>query len=310
MLRFLRTRVFPWAVWLGAMGTAGWLWHGVHFGSARGFVEPADYGVTTPVAGRVASLGVQVGQQVRAGDVIAVIESREIAAEIEVLAAERRRVEAELGAVEDSTQVEVGEFARRLEESVDAAELARSTARAEQKVRAAELAAINRQADVVRELVDKRMADRRDLVEIEVNQATVKKELEQTDSLIRQLEGQVNAARTRRTGVPVATKARATEPLRAELLVLISQQQLLKVQQDAMVLRAPADGQVTAVFVRPHEVAMPGLPIATISGAARSPTVLACLDEVQAAKISTGEAARLRTLDGTGQLHHAHVARV
>ncbi|MBC8070751.1 MAG: HlyD family efflux transporter periplasmic adaptor subunit, partial [Deltaproteobacteria bacterium] len=89
-----------------------------------------------------------------------------------------------------------------------------------------------------------------------------------------------------------------------------SQQQLLKVQQDAMVLRAPADGQVTAVFVRPHEVAMPGLPIATISGAARSPTVVACLDEVQAAKISTGEAARLRTLDGTGQLHHAHVVRV
>ncbi len=74
MLEFLRRRVFPFAVWCGVMGTAGWLWTGLHSGSARGYVEGVAYDVTSLAPGRIASVAVLPGQQVRAGQLIAMID--------------------------------------------------------------------------------------------------------------------------------------------------------------------------------------------------------------------------------------------
>ena len=43
MLGFLRRRVLPWLVWLGAASMAAWLWMDLRSGPARGYVEaPID----------------------------------------------------------------------------------------------------------------------------------------------------------------------------------------------------------------------------------------------------------------------------
>lgn len=312
MVDFLRTRVAPWIAWFAAMGAAAWLWRDMDPGAARGFVESASYTVAAPLAGRVDTLAAAPGQRVRPGDPIATLDGREIATELEILAAEGRRIEAELAAVASETQVRVGEASRGIEESVDAADRAVQVARADRGVRAAEFAAMTAQLEVLQGLVDKRMADRRELDALAVKHAALKKELTSADATIAQLIAQAAAAKARRGGVPADATDRATEPLRAELAVVRQREELLKLRKESLVLRAPVAGEVSALHLRPGEIAAAGALVATIApDTAESPLparVFVCLGELEAAGRLTGEAVELHAAGGARLA--AHIERL
>ncbi len=315
MLMALRRRVLPWAVWLGAMATAGWLWWGVNVGSARGYVEGVAYGVAAPELGRIASIHVAPGQLVRAGQVIATLDHSVIDAELAELEAERMRVEAELGAVATQTQILLADNSRGVEETVDATVVARQQARASRSVAVAELAAVEEQLGTIRELVDKRMADKRELVELLVRRATLREQKRSADDIIRELDTAASAARARRDGVPVDATERVTEPLRAELGVIVAKQQQLQLRLEAMSLRAPGDGQVSSVLLRPGELALAGAVVATVVGgtaltAEGTPVVFACTSETDAAQVRPGEAVLLTATEGGREVLQAHVDRV
>jgi multidrug resistance efflux pump len=315
MAGLLRTRVAPWVVWLGTMSAAAWLWQDLQAGTVRGYAIGVTYQVAAPEPARVTALDVVVGQRVRAGQAIARLDDREVAAELEILAAERVRIEAELGAVASETQVRVGEATRGIEESVDAAERALQVARADRGVRAAELAALSAQLETLQGLVDKRMADRRDLDAIAVKHAALKKELQSADATIAQLASQAAGARARRTALPADAAGSATEPLRAELALVRRREQLLALRKEALVLRAPGDGEVTALLLQPGEIAAEGAGVATIAGPGGEsgpgdPEVLVCLSEQQAGHVQSGEAALLYTAGPGGTALAAHVARL
>lgn len=317
MTRFLRVRVLPWVVWLGTMAGAAMLWRGVHGGSARGYVETIDYAISASQTARIETVAVTAGQRVRAGQVIATLDATELGGELEILAAERRRIEAELGAVTSDTQLRMGDTTLRIAESLEANERTLQTLRGERAVNAAEFTATSHQLEVLQGLVDKRMADRRELDAVAVKHAALKKELQAADGMITQLVAQVAAARDRRQLLPTDATQRATEPLRAELAVLRRQEDLLRLRKEALTLRAPGDGEVTMLYMRAGEVAIAGTPIATIAGdggpaSASMPSqarVFVCLDEAQAARVQPGEAALLYPL-GSGAAIPAHVDRL
>lgn len=313
MLTFLRRTVLPLGVWLGVMGTAGWLWMGLRAGSARGFVEGIAYGVSSPLPGRLTAVLVVPGQRVRAGDPIAQVDDRELQAESAALVAEQRRVEAELGAVTAQMQMEIGDTTRGIEESVDSADRARDEARAERSIASAELAALDVQVETTRELVEKRMADRRELAELDVRKAALKRQIQVADGVIRRLDAQASSARSRRAGLPTDTTVKVTGPLRAELEVLGAQLEQLAARRDSLTLRAPADGEVTAVLLRPGEVVDIGVLVATIAGPAIAtdtgePLVFVCGGEGATAQVGT--IARLSAPEGGGAVLTAHVHRV
>ena len=305
MLSFLRRRVLPWAIWVAVMTAAAWLYLGQHRSKTRGFVEVAAYSVTAPQTGRLVSLTVQVGQHVSKDDVIAVLDGKDLEAELGVLQTERMRIQAELAAVATNTQVRMSQATRGVEESIDAAELEYQSARSERRVKAVELEALSKQLQHVKGLVDKGMADRRELARLEVSHTALEKELQQADVMIRKLQRRAGSARARRGDVPADATARATGPLRAELAVLDRREQLLTMRLDALVLKAPGDGEVTAVHLRGGEVATEGAPIVTITGPADAwragtPTVRVCVDEGDAEEIAVGEAVELSPGSGRG----------
>jgi multidrug resistance efflux pump len=315
MARFLRVRVLPWAVWLGTMAAAAWLWQGVHGGSARGFVEAVGYDVAASATARIESVLVTAGQRVRAGQPIAALDAHELTAELEILAAERQRIEAELGAVTSDTQLRLGDTSRQIAESLAESERLLQTTRAERAVHAAEFAALSDQLEVLKGLVDKRMADRRELDVVAVKHAALKKELQVVDALIAQLVAQVSAARGRSESLPTDATERATEPLRAELAVIRRREELLQMRKEALILRAPGDGEVTMLHLRPGEVALAGTPIATIASAdsnaaAGQPRVFVCLDEAQAGRLQAGEAAMLHPVTPGAAPVPAHLERL
>jgi len=315
MTRFLRVRVLPWVVWLGTMAGAAWLWQGVHGGSTRGFVEAVGYDVAASATARIESVLVTAGEQVRAGQPIATLASGELTAELEILAAERLRIEAELGAVTSDTELRLGDSSRQIAESLAESERLLQTTRAERSVHAAEFTALSQQLAVLQGLVDKRMADRRELDVVAVKHAALKKQLQVADALITQQGAQVSAARGRSQSLPTDATQRATEPLRAELAVVRRREELLLMRKQALLLRAPGDGEVTMVHLRPGEVALAGTPIATITRADNNaapgqPRVFVCLDEAEAGRLMAGEAALLQPVSPGAAAVPAHLERL
>ncbi len=315
MLGFLQRRVLPFTVWLASMGTAAWLWHGLHVGSARGYVEGISYGIAAPQTGRIASIAVWPGQHVQAGQVIATLDDRAVVEELELLAMERRQVEAQLRAAASETSFRVGQNSREIEESVESAELARQQARADRSVRAAQLVELDAQVEAMRGLVDKRMADGRELAQLKVEHAALRKQLQVDDGIIRQLDSQATSARARRSGVPGDVTERAVEPLRAALEVIRGREALLAQHKEALSLRAPGAGEITSLHLRPGELAVEGAVVATIAGPAQAsadgrPIVFVCASEEDAARIEVGEAVRLGPPEGGGQVLLAHVERL
>jgi multidrug resistance efflux pump len=315
MFDVLRRRVFPFAVWCGVMVSAGWLWWGMHAGSARGYVEGIAYDVTSLEPGRIAAIQVVPGQHVRAGEVIATLDSRALDAEIQSLEGERLKVEAELLAAASQSRLDVGESSREIEETVDSAEVARQTARADRSVSVAQLAALDKQIDAVRELVEKRLADRRDLAALAVEQAGLRKQIQVADGLIRQLDAQAVAARARRDGIPLDAGVRATDPLRAELEVLRGMRALLDVRKEALTLRAPGPGEVSAIYLRPGELVVEGSIVMTINGPAgqggAGPAIVyVCASEDQSAPVRVGEVVELSPPQGGNAVLTGHVDRL
>ena len=312
MMEWVRTRLLPWGMWGVTMATAAWLWRDVRHESAVGFALGVEYKLAPTLAARVDTLPVAPGQRVRAGQVVATLDARTIDAELAIVAAERTRLEAELGAVRSETSVRVGESSRELEESVAAADLALKSARAERNVRAAEFKALEAQTQRLTDLVSQRMADRRELDALAVTHAGLQKQLQMADTLVAQLVSQVAGAKARRALLPQDATELALAPVRAELAVLAAQELLLAAQKDATILRAPADGEVAAVFIRPGEVATAGLPVLTIVSHGPGPgdEILVCLSETQSGSVRIGEAALVNPRGAAGDGLPAHVTRV
>lgn len=315
MLGFLRRRVLPWLVWLGAAGFTSWLWYEQHVGPARGYVEGVSYGIMAAEPGRIATVMVQPGQRVQAGQVIATLDAIELDAELAVLAAERRRMEAELQATAVETRLRVGDSSRELEETIDSAELSLRQARAARSVHAAELVEVEIQVEETRSLVDRRMIDRQDLVELAIQQAALRKQLEVDDDIVRELETQATATRARRGDLPHEASALASSSLLSALASIRDQEAILERRKESLVLRAPGPGEVTGVFLRPGEVANEGILVATIAGPAQTaadgrPLVFVCASESTAARVVLGEAVELRPPEGGPVALMAHVQRM
>lgn len=292
MIEWLRRKLLPWLMWSGSLAGAGVLWCGMQRISAIGYVVSVDYTVAAARGGRIAELLVDVGDRVEAGAIVATLDAAEVEAELAILAAERRRIEAQLGATKVAAVARESETTRDLDQSVSSAELALRSAQARRKVKAAELGAITSQVRRLRELVDERMADRRQLDSLIVQQTSTSREVEATDSLIAQLVGEVASARGRRGGVVTDAPELAVEPLHAELEILARRQELLELKRAELVLRAPSDGEVTEVLVRAGEFVPAGSPVMAIVGRG-GPRVQVCMGEAAAEAVRVGESTLL-----------------
>lgn len=308
MYEVLRRKVLPWAVWGGTMIAAALLWSGQQRVSATGHVVRVDVGVAPARAGRVHTLAVEVGDAVRAGQVIATLDGAEVEAELAILAAERQRIEAQLGATRVGAEARESATTRDLDASLSSAELALRSAKARRKVKSAELAAVSAQVKRLRDLVDQRMADRRELDALVIRQASARNEVDAADSLISQLVGEVASARGRRGSIEPESVEITAEPMKAELEVLDRRQDLLELRKRDLVLRAPSDGEVASVLVRPGEVASAGAPVVTLVGAG-GPRVSVCMSEARADEVAVGEAATL-TPRGRGEPLHGRVQAI
>jgi multidrug resistance efflux pump len=275
---------FPTWIVLAAAAAGFWfLSHGAAFGALPvvGFAESIHTSVAPLTPARIKTLSVQLGQHVKAGDVLAVLDEREQEAKRDALRAELAKAEAVL------------EAQRGIQEaSVMRGELWALRARAAERGDRAELKVLERQMGIFEGLSSEHLV--------------TPLQISETDRRLQTLDARVSAYDHARglgqaglgTGAdPYASHAgtvatrlapykEAVEGARAEL-------RQSEIALEELVLKAPSDGRVTAILHHPGEVVAAGTQVVTVMSGRRG-AIQVSAPEKAAAALSIGSHVQVR----------------
>ena len=289
-------------IFAASVGVAAWLYFdGSHRSHIKGFVQGETIDIAPLQLGRVVSVGVEPGQPVRAGQVVAVLDSSSLDSEIRILEAERMELAARITA--DKTAVERAHRndARRLDNDVEQLRLALSREEEAYFRAKAEVTALEEERKRLRRLVDDRLATADDLARLDVRYAAVEKEVQDKPRTIRLLREQLRSAEGRRdlgAGDSDIVDV-AIQPLVLQLEVLEKRLDRLRHDRLDLALCAPSDGKVTVVHKCAGEVVAEGEPVVTAESTTGE-RIIACLPEEEALSVHAGDRARLWPIQSRG----------
>ncbi|GIV19360.1 MAG: membrane protein [Armatimonadota bacterium] len=329
--------------WLSLQATAsaepvpasqGWRYLG------EGTVEATEINVSSKIPGRIASLGVEEGDHVRQGEVVAVLESEEISAKVRQAQAglqatdaqmEQARLAVELEALRAEDQVRQAKAA--LEAARAKWEMAQNGARpeeirqAEQAVEAARaqfmvaqktwnrLEALAKEGVIPQQKADEAegafLAAQAQLqaaeAKLQLVQDAVRKEEKQAAwAGLKAAEANLQLAEHAR--MQVELRKRDLEALRAKQLANWAQVDEARAYLKQTLLRAPADGVVSRKMAETGETIAAGMPILTIAREGQW-WVEVFVDESAAGGIQRGDTVQVE-FPSLGKRVHAKVTRI
>lgn len=301
----LRRRALPWVMWIALIVGAFFTWRGMGSGLAvRGFAEAIPYQLSSVEPARVESLLVQLGERVQQGQVVAVLDARAIDGELRAAEAEKARVLAEIAKAELEAKTTRTDALRGI--AGNQAEVERSLREAKTRLETAkaELTALKSELARQRQAVKEGLMRAADIAELEIRQVALTRNVAEEQAAVKVYEAQSESAGKLGTTDEPAWIEAAVAPLQAELKVYEGQARALEARRDQHVLRAPADGQVTAIHGRPDSTVTPGMPLLEIMPDTPG-RIVVCLTEDVHAPVSVGvgalarpQAARDRELRG------------
>ncbi len=279
-------RFGPIASLVATLGAAALL-AGTGRGNVRvsGFAEAQSWSAASLETGRIATLLVETGGEVTAGQVLATLDTATIDAEIAVAEAQKERLLAILPAKEAAQSERLDEEIARLERELLDEEEALATARSEVLV-------IDSERARVQKSIEGNLATRDELAKLDARLSTVKPVLEQTPRQLDLLRKQLKSTRGRRRDLEAARAVGGTTSAGADLLVAVARIEKLRRQRAETTVRAPAAGRVAAVLHRPGEVVPAGQPIVTLVGARGR--VTACVPREHALDLAVGQRATMK----------------
>lgn len=281
--RDFRTRQLPIVVWiaaaLGAVFIAG-RQHGTRT-ILPAIVQTREAMIASPEHGVVTSLMVALHQEVRRGDVIAVMDDRALLADVQAIRAELARRSADLATARLGILWEDAQLERDRLQTLRRLALDAEQARLDVLDREANLQVLNVQLEglTARLVRLDRMLEQGVVDPAEHDLVTYEKKA--IEARIREETGALASARAlsdnataRRAELEEALGAQAREidewlePWRE---VIAAQESLLSAQEERrerLVLRAPTDGRITFLAASAGETVLAGIPIATVTASA------------------------------------------
>jgi multidrug resistance efflux pump len=270
---------------LSTLGLAAWLHSGGggQRGHIVGFAEGTPEAIGPTELARVISVNVEVGDEIKPGQVVATLDTADIDAELAVAEAKKVKLEAEVRT--DQTLLE-----RRLDVDLESLQREMARAREEQSQASAEAKALDGEMSRVKRLIEDRQAVFEELSQLGLRHASVKAIADEKPRTLGLLAAQVKAAEQRKERLK-ASMSTTTAELEAELLVAQRNIERLQQRRAGYVLRSTHAGRVAAIGKQPGEVAAAGDPVVRIVSARER--VVACIPERSALSIHEGDTARL-----------------
>ncbi len=261
-----------------------------------GTVDANQVIVSPKIAGRIVDLPLDEGMDVKAGDLVATIDSDELKAARDAAAAQARSLKSQLGATRSTASSTTGDTASMV-------------ANAKANVAAAHSAL--QEAIANRDL---QQADTKRIVALAKQGVASQQESDRAANALRAAEARVQAASEQATAAEAALKAaqaRVNQGTAAEQNVSSTAGQLAAAEAQVSAaetrlgytrVTSPVSGKVSVRVARPGEVVNPGQPIVTIVDLTQT-WVYAPIPETNADAVQLGDALRVRmpsgaTLDG------------
>lgn len=256
--------------------------YGGHPQGALAYADAEPWRLAPAEPGLLADLKVRPGDRVAAGDVIALLEPSALDAELRVLEAQLALYEAQATADVHAAATEADAIAVQLAEAE--ADLA--------EARATE-AAVGRKVATFEGWAAQGLGGAEDRAAAEADRSTAA-------ASARALTATVDALRRALTRARGGARAEAPGPATAtrERDVVAAEIAALHLRRDALTLRAPGEGRVTAVHARPGAGVGPDLPLVEIAPETTD-RVVACLIEREAGQVAPGQRAAIWPLDGS-----------
>ena len=253
-------------------------------GSAVAYVEAVHYAVSPVALGRIDAILARVGQKVKAGDPLALMDGRELAFARDKAVAELARLEA---AVLAATQDQ--------ELAVTRGELWVLKARADERGDRAQLGVISGALNRLDALLQDQMIPAAQAEAAREKQKKLAARVKTYDQA--KVRGQAGLGQI---GADEYDHAHAVE-LHVEPVRRVAEVQKVAVRQielqiEQLILRAPIDGIVTTLTHHPGEVIAPGTEIISVVSA-RPGVLIAELSEGMAAHAKVGQGVTVRTKD-------------
>lgn len=275
--RLMVRRLVPVVAWLGAVALVMVLWRQR---TARvdtpGILEARQAAVASVQRGSVASLPVELYDQVQAGQAVVRLNDAAVRAELAVAQAEVSRLEAELRATErqlkeEAAVRELDLFAstRTYAMRIERLRLDKLDHRIELENDKVQLQRLAASIERLRTLRASQIVGDQEYDDLRYQHDALAKKIAATEQALEVIEGQLREARGREEAPEFAGSvgpvAVALAPLREAVSVQLRRVDEIQVSREALVLRAPLDGVVMAVYHRVGEAVMPGDPILTVS---------------------------------------------
>ncbi|AUX42695.1 hypothetical protein SOCE26_041280 [Sorangium cellulosum] len=282
--RYALSGALPVVTMLATLGLAAWMYFSEGpSGRILGFADAEMELVAAVEIGRVTSIQVDVGAEVAPGQVIAVLDSAAIDAELKVARAEEARllalIPAEQARLEEEIQMGLESLQRELAHQ-----------REEQRRIAAEGEALTSEISRMKRLVEDKQASLDDLSPLDLQRASVEALAGEKPRTLELLRVQIAAAEERRKKI----RERAgpeTAQIEADLAVTRQEIEHLELRRAQQTLRAMRAGRVSTIYKRSGDVAVPGDPIVDL--VSTRGRIVACVPERSAIDLQVGDTAKL-----------------
>ncbi len=311
----------PFLIWLAALAGAGMLYLREEQGlTLTGFADEIRYSVAPGVAGRLATLEVRFGQEVRRGEMIARLDDSALLFELEEARVELERLRLELGrekalwelsaaGQQTDLQTNLRRFARDAENAhIDY--LDSLAGLAEDRIR---LQGLELTANRSRLLHDSEIESLADLEQDLYTYGALEESVAKQEPRVERMRERYEEADSRYRKFA----SEHVEELPEAAILLKPLEYAVKVQEvrieqahlaiTDLVLRAPAHGMVAAVFRRAGEFVEPGQPVVSIVDP-KATEIVAYLPESRIHDIEKGANVLIRTLADGGHSFRSRVA--
>jgi multidrug resistance efflux pump len=248
--------------------------------ASHGYAEDIDSPAAPLAAGRVARVAVHVGQSVKAGDVVAVMDTVSLDIQLETARLGLSRAKAELGAEE----VTAGAATAR-------AELLVLRLQSTQTRDRAQLAEVQAQLDRLQKLAGEQLVQARDVEQQKLKEADLKANLALLDRATEERRAGLGKAQGGRTAA--ADLDRRLAPLREAVRAREEAVKLAQLAVDEATVRARADGVVSLILHRAGEIVPAATEIVRIVSG-RPGRIVCWIPERDLAKVELGRDVRLR----------------
>ncbi|MFO0552998.1 MAG: biotin/lipoyl-binding protein [Polyangiaceae bacterium] len=286
-LRDFIAKIAPLGLCVGTLAAAAYLQFGDDLagGTLLGYAEARTWQVAAPERAQLRELRVEVGTVVHAGDVIALLDTSALDAEIAVARADRDALAASV----------IAERTRRndrIDEAIAALERQLAGVKEDQARVGSEAQAVRAERDRVKALVDSKQAVADDLAPLALKEAALVPLTYTKPATAELLKSQI-----KELGAKRSDSSLELTDLVAKVTLAEEQLRGLERRRGTLTLRASADGTVTEILKRPGEIVDVGAPL--IKLVAPTTRAIVCLPDDRPADVTLGTVVRLRPKGAT-----------